>query len=102
MQWSEIVNSEQRVLVSPATIAELWQRVRPHEVKSLTEFLESLTCIPIDKQTGQLAGFYLNQYRKSHNLAIADALIAAGAVLEHALLWTRNRKHYPMPELSFY
>lgn len=102
MQWSEIAESEQQVFVSPASIAELWQGVRPHESKRLEEFLETLICIPIGKETGQLAGHYLNRYRKSHNVGIADALIAAGAVLEDAHLWTRNRKHYPMPELSFY
>ena len=31
-----------------------------------------------------------------------DALIAATAVLHHATLWTRNRKHYPMPDVNFY
>ena len=30
------------------------------------------------------------------------ALIAAGAVAHHALLWTRNRKHYPMKEVEFF
>jgi predicted nucleic acid-binding protein len=33
---------------------------------------------------------------------IADALIAASAVARVAQLWTRNRRHYPMRELSFF
>jgi hypothetical protein len=33
---------------------------------------------------------------------LGDALIAAGAVLNNAALWTRNRKHYPMKELAFF
>jgi predicted nucleic acid-binding protein len=36
------------------------------------------------------------------NLKIADALVAASAVPHQAALWTRTRKHYPMPDLSFY
>ena len=32
----------------------------------------------------------------------ADALIAAGAVANSAELWTRNRKHYPMKEITFF
>jgi hypothetical protein len=29
-------------------------------------------------------------------------LIAAGAVANSAELWTRNRRHYPMREVSFF
>jgi predicted nucleic acid-binding protein len=44
----------------------------------------------------------LRQYRKSHGVEIADALIAAAAVANRAELWTRNRKHYPMKDVSFF
>jgi hypothetical protein len=33
---------------------------------------------------------------------LGDALIAASAAASGAMLWTRNRKHYPMTELAFY
>jgi hypothetical protein len=61
-----------------------------------------LVCAPIDQAVGQQAGEYLAQYARSHNLELGDALIAATASLQPARLWTRNRKHYPMPELEFY
>jgi predicted nucleic acid-binding protein len=61
-----------------------------------------MLCVPIDSDTGRLAGNYLRTYRKSHALALGDALIAAAAAVNHAELWTRNRKHYPMKDLSFY
>ena len=48
------------------------------------------------------AGDYLRQYRRSHGLEVADAVIAASAVANKAELWTRNRKHYPMKEVSFF
>jgi len=44
----------------------------------------------------------LRRYRKSHAIELGDALIAASAVARNATLWTRNRKHYPMKELSFF
>jgi len=62
----------------------------------------TLLCVPIDYETGRRAGNYLRQYQKSHGLQISDALIAAAALMNSAQLWTRNRKHYPMKELSFY
>jgi hypothetical protein len=76
--------------------------VRPREHEALTNFFRTLSCVPIDYETGRQAGDYLRHYRKSHGMQIGDALIAATAVLNRAELWTRNRKHYPMKELKFY
>ena len=61
-----------------------------------------LTCAPIDAEAGRRAGIYLRQFRRSHAVEVADALIAAGAVAHGAELWTRNRKHYPMKEVSYF
>jgi len=58
--------------------------------------------VPLDYETGYIAGRYLKQYRKSHGLALGDALIAAAAVQNDAALWTRNRKHFPMKDLVLY
>jgi predicted nucleic acid-binding protein len=41
-------------------------------------------------------------FRKSHASNWGDALIASAALLNRTELWTRNRKHYPMTEVSFY
>jgi predicted nucleic acid-binding protein len=84
------------------TSAELWAGALPREHEATAKLFRALLWIPIDYETGRQAGDYLRQYRKSHGLQIGDALIAAAAVLNHAELWTRNRKHYPMKELSFY
>jgi predicted nucleic acid-binding protein len=101
-KWRELGQSGRAILYSPVTAAELWNGVRSHEHEALTIFFRTLLCAPIDYETGRQAGDYLRQYRKSHGLQISDALIAAAAVLNNAALWTRNRKHYPMKELSFY
>jgi predicted nucleic acid-binding protein len=44
----------------------------------------------------------MKRYRKSHAVELGDALIAAASVLNRASLWTRNMKHYPMKELTFF
>ena len=56
----------------------------------------------LDAEAGRQAGDYLRRFRKSHGVELGDALIAAGALANNAALWTRNRKHYPMKELSFF
>jgi predicted nucleic acid-binding protein len=101
-KWLELGQSGRVILYSPVTAAELWGGVRTREHEALTNFFNTLLCAPIDYETGRQAGDYLRQYRKSHGLQMSDALIAAAAVLNHAELWTRNCKHYPMKELSFY
>ncbi|MGC2111246.1 MAG: type II toxin-antitoxin system VapC family toxin [Candidatus Korobacteraceae bacterium] len=101
-RWEELSQSDNVVLYSPVTAAELWAGARPREHEELTNLFQALLCVPIDSETGRQAGEYLRLYRDSHSVELGDALIAAATVLNQAELWTRNRKHYPMRELSFY
>lgn len=101
-QWDALANSHDPILVSPIAFAAIGAGALPHESQIISRFFAPLTCVAIDLKIGQLAGEYLRQYNKSHNLRIADALIAASAAQNQAALWTRNRKHYPMAGLIFY
>lgn len=101
-RWVELSESGEAILYSPVSESELWQGVRPAEHRALTGLFLTLRCAPVDCEIGRQAGHYLRSYRSSHGLELGDALIAASAVVNRALLWTRNRKHYPMPELLFY
>jgi predicted nucleic acid-binding protein len=101
-QWSTLAASTSPILVSPITFAEIGAGALVGEMPMIARFFAPLTCVAIDEKIGQLAGEYLRRYSKSHNVKIADALIAASAVQNQAALWTRNRKHYPMPDLNFY
>ena len=101
-KWEELARSKHRVLYSPLTAAELWAGARPREHEALSNLFRVLLCVPIDGETGRRAGDYLRDYRKSHSVELGEALIAATAVLNNAELWTRNRKHYPMRDVSFY
>jgi predicted nucleic acid-binding protein len=100
--WIELSNSDAAVLYSPVSVAELRAGARPSEHDALRNLFRALTCAPIDEDVGRQAGAYLQRYRRSHGVEVADALIAANAVANHAELWTRNRKHYPMKEISFF
>jgi hypothetical protein len=101
-RWTGLSQSEDTILFSPVSSAEVWAGALPREHEATTNLFRTLTCAPADYDTGRLAGDFLRHFQKSHGLGLGDALIAAAAVLNRAALWTRNRKHYPMKELSFY
>jgi hypothetical protein len=99
-RWAELSRSDSVLLYSPVTAAELWAAARPSEHRALEGLFRALICLPMDEETGRLAGRYLRQYRKSHGVELCDALIAAAAVGRQAHLWTQSRKSYPMPGLT--
>jgi predicted nucleic acid-binding protein len=101
-KWTDLSMSGALILFSPVNQAELWAGARPAEYGSLEELFGALVCAPADAEVGRRAGDYLRRFRKSHSLELGDALIAATVVTNGAVLWTRNRKHYPMKELSFF
>jgi hypothetical protein len=101
-RWSELSRSDVAILYSPVSVAELWAGARTAEHDALTGLFRALTCVPLDAETGRKAGDYLKRYRKSHGVELGDALSAAGAAVNGATLWTRNRKHYPMKEVVFF
>ena len=82
--------------ITPIQIAEIYAGIRASEEKIIKKFLNSFNIIPIDVQIGELAGRFINQYRKSHSVEIADATIAAASIVNNFKLWTLNKKHYPM------
>ena len=100
--WEDLAASGDSILCSPISLAELWHGARPREHKALGDLFGALICVPIDAEIGRRAGQYLRVYHKSHSVELGDALIAATAKLHNAALWTRNRKHYPMPDLEWY
>jgi predicted nucleic acid-binding protein len=101
-KWIDLSRQDVAVIYSPVSAAELWAGARPAEHDAIDNLFRALTCAAIDAATGSLAGDYLRRYRKSHAVELGDALIAATAVRNRVMLWTRNRKHYPMKDLAFF
>jgi predicted nucleic acid-binding protein len=100
--WEALAKTEELILFSPITAAEVWAGTRTNEKEATSRLFKFLTCAPPDYTIGQLAGEFLREFSKSHGLKIADALIAATAIQHKAELWTRNRKHYPMQQLTLF
>lgn len=101
-RWAELAASDVELAYSPVSQVEIWQCARPREHLSIFELFDALSCIPIDAEIGRSAGDLLRTYSKSHGIGLGDSLVAATALRSAAALWTRNRNHYPIPELTFY
>lgn len=101
-KWSALVASGAIVGYCPVIAAEVWAGALPHEHELISVFFRPLICIPTDYEIGKLAGELLRKFARSHSLEIPDALIAATAIQQRAALWTRNRKHYPMQQLTLF
>jgi predicted nucleic acid-binding protein len=65
------------VFITPIQIAEIYAGIREKERIKTKNFLESFNIIDIDKEIGEAAGEFINRYRKSHSVTMADALTGA-------------------------
>src|ERR1039458_5226377 len=72
-RWTELSRSDVAILYSPVSAAELCAGARSAEQDALKNLFRTLTCVPIDAETGRQAGDYLRRYRKSHAVELGDA-----------------------------
>ncbi|MHB1155941.1 MAG: PIN domain-containing protein [Phycisphaerales bacterium] len=76
---------------------ELLQGTRnKNEMRAIKSFLADahIAVLSLTENIGHRAAIYMEEYRLSSGLDMADALIAAGAVENHQPLLTANDKHY--------
>ncbi len=85
---------------SVITIIELLSGMRPGEESKLELFLSGFEIIHVTGKIAKVAGIYMNKYRKSHGINMADAIIAASTKYTDAKLYTLNTKHYPMSDIE--
>jgi predicted nucleic acid-binding protein len=90
-------------LLSPIVSAEIYAGAFQKEYKTIEQLFSFFEPLVLDNNTGKMAGEYANTYRKSHHtISLEGYLLAATAKKEKAMLWTGNRKHYPMSDIEFY
>lgn len=83
--------------ISTITVAELYAGVREGKERDLLEkTLTSCKQIAIDSEVASRGGLFSRTYSKSHGVGLADAMIAATAVIYGLTLITLNKKHFPM------
>jgi predicted nucleic acid-binding protein len=92
-----VAKLQRRAVISVITAGELFAGVREGtERVEIERFIERAVLIDVDEQIALRAGLILRQYRKSHGVGLADALIAATAEAESAQVASLNEKHFPM------
>ena len=83
--------------ISSVSYMELVQGLRnKKEMKALREFIinRKIPLLHISAEISQKAIFFMEQFSLSHNLRVADALIAATASIHGVILLTGNSEHY--------
>jgi len=86
-----------RIVLSSIVVAELYAGVKGSEEQTVLEnFISLFRVIPVSTGIAKAGGLYRRDYGKSHNVGLADAILAATAEAEGAELKTLNVKHYPM------
>ena len=66
MPWAALADSDNVVLYSPVSVAELWHGVRPKEGEAVLALFAALVCVPVDAGTSRQAGEFLQHYNQSH------------------------------------
>lgn len=102
-RFIELLEAHTVFLLSPIVVAEIYAGAFQREHKEIETLFNLCKSIRIDSETGQQAGRYAHRYRKAHQgISLEDYLLAASAQQNHCPLWTSNRKHYPMDDITMF
>ncbi|MGH9433649.1 MAG: PIN domain-containing protein, partial [Terriglobia bacterium] len=84
-------------------VSEVYAGLRPQEEAATEGLLRSLEYYEVSWEAARRAGILKRDYaRQGITLTIADATIAAVALIHELTLITDNAKHYPMEDLQRY
>ena len=87
----------------PINVTEIYAGMRPKEEQATEEFLRSLEYYHLTWPVARLAGLLKRDHsRKGTTLTVADAAIAAVALVYELTLMTDNGKDFPMKDLTLY
>ena len=93
--YLENMESRSTLAISAVTQMELMIGCRnKHELRFTNKFLERFEIISLNEQISDITVELLQEYRLSHGLLIADALIAATAISLQVKFVSRNQKDY--------
>jgi predicted nucleic acid-binding protein len=79
--------------------AEIVFFMRPEEEELTSFFLSQLKTVAVDQDIIDNAGKLYRKYNPSHGTDINDAILAATVLQTGGVVFTLNKKHYPMSNL---
>lgn len=80
--------------------AEVLFFMRPVEEELTLLLLSQLKTASVDQTVIDEAGRLFRQWNPSHGLDPNDAILAATVLQGGGVLYTQNKKHYPMPDVA--
>jgi len=87
--------------LSPIVIAEIYAGARSKEIGQIEALFSFFTVVDVCADIGIITGQYAHTYKKAFNgISLEDYMIAATAKHHNLLLWTYNKKHYPMKDIG--
>jgi len=95
VEYLESLEDESRLAISVVTQMELLVGcANKREQRAVERFVRRFEVFPLTEAISDEAVALLGEYRLSHGLLIADALIAATAIVQEAPLVSKNQKDY--------
>lgn len=99
----ESLSQAGRLGISALTCLEVGVGVKEKERSSTRKFLAALKTYEVYVEIADMAAEFICRYQaQGITLDVADAVIAATAVVLDISPITLNAKHYPMPEVRLY
>jgi predicted nucleic acid-binding protein len=86
--------------MSVVSLTEILAGMRTGEQERTEKLFRLFVLVDVDEEIARKAGEYMNEYRASKRIELADAIVAATAFVTNAELITRNVKHYPMGDVQ--
>ncbi len=80
--------------------AEVLFFMRPAEEEMTTLLLSQLKTAPVDQSVIDEAGRLYRKWNPSHGVDANDSILAATVLRSGGVLYTLNKKHYPMKEVA--
>ena len=79
--------------------AEIVFFMKEDEEERTLQFLSQFQTEPVDQSLVDEAGALFRKWNPSHGIDVNDAILAASARRAGGMIFSLNKKHYPMPDL---